>query len=364
MIARYERMGGEDSVQRVKEYSEEVLRLLPDGCAARYLAYRCLVRTHLRTPSTADQLRSAIHYALLMVDEDAENMQGRLTDAIGLLLDLRKHLTTVAVIENEDIKQDLLRVYLSTWRMLPRKAVFALDVRTSLRSLSDYETVSSNTAALALLRHRPDIALNCLAGRTIFWRQAQHLRANLNAEGLTTFSHFLERESYRNIEAEDETLPGNMQEANTPMRRQSARLEQLVSSVHKEPGFDRFFDTPSISELSQVAHSGSVVALIAGKDCCHAVIIKGPGIGAIHIPLPGMRVNHLHEIGLQIKLEHGSFRSNLNQNMRNKRTIRKALPEHMRPWQRILAELWRSIVKPVLDRLCFQVSQSRQYYHI
>jgi tetratricopeptide (TPR) repeat protein len=369
LVERYKRTAQDDDALRVIQYCEELLGMLSGGHEVRYLAYKFLAEIHFRRSSGAepDGLAVAMNYLLLMMKDDFGSVNRRLPEAATLLREVRGRLKSAPLDQQNCLRTDLLQIYQYALRLLPRKAFLGLDVTARLKVLSEYDTLATDAAVLALSCGRPDVATECLAeGRAVFWSQASQLRTSLDglpkemADELRSLSHALEQGSYRLLEDESTPDQRSLREMNSSMRRHNARFEEVVESVRSLPYFGQFLSSPPFLVLAQVARGGPVVSLISDDDHCHAVIIRSDQ-PPLHVPLRGLTSRHVLEMANMIKDECKTHRLGLEGRMRQGRAMSQIKPPGASRWSKHLSMLWRAVVWPVLDALQLGVSPNSKY---
>ncbi|GAA4606383.1 tetratricopeptide (TPR) repeat protein [Actinoplanes octamycinicus] len=65
---------------------------------------------------------------------------------------------------------------------------------------------------------------------------------------------------------------------------QAAGWQRLLDEIRRVPGLDRFGLPPSPAELRRAARGGTVVAVLASDEGCHALTMTGRGPGTVPLP--------------------------------------------------------------------------------
>jgi hypothetical protein len=141
----------------------------------------------------------------------------------------------------------------------------------------------------------------------------------------------------------------------------ASKREEIIETIRTTvPGFKNFLQPlPLTVWFKDLPASGPVVVLNAFESRCDAIVLVPDLEESVHIPLPGFspqKAEHLRE----------QLRSSLLDNM----LLQRGEPERgIRPAGEkaisdvlcsILRELWKGVVKPILDGLAFSVSRSFQ----
>ncbi|KAJ7203815.1 CHAT domain-containing protein [Mycena pura] len=277
-----------------------------------------------------------------------------------------------------------LSAYRATINMLPQIAALHLDVVSRQNVLSSLRAgrLASGAAACAIEEGDYDGAVELLeASRSIFWSQALHLRTPLHqlemanstlALELKELREDLEIASFRDMprtlgpENQKEILA--MEEEGFRYEKLNKRWDAVVERVRLEvPGFERFMQPKSHKALQQAAISGPVIVLLAEDSSCSALIMN-QSKPVQHVRLPAM--NNL-SVNLQADLAQALSRSNFNSEVfiASRENGGAAMVDSELQFRlfgdregyanvsqddifrRFLAELWKSIVKPIFDAI-------------
>jgi hypothetical protein len=125
---------------------------------------------------------------------------------------------------------------------------------------------------------------------------------------------------------------------------------ELLKEIRQLEGFERFLLPKTISELSAAAQEGPIVILNIANDKCDALaLIPGLGGEVMHIPLKDFKPEFAG--GMAQSLSHLVGRSE-----RSMKREGQMDPED--EFGLNLSQLWKQVVKPVLDALAITVSNS------
>jgi hypothetical protein len=261
----------------------------------------------------------------------------------------REWIDNAAELGDDD---SLTAAYERCLELLPRIAYLGLDNASRLRLLRKTPTLSSDAAIHALKCSTPERAVELLEeGRSVFWNQALHLRVPSTGlppplvEQLQTLSHKLE------------ATPSTMDDRAIADRRKSADdFENVIDSVRKLSGHERFFRTPLFSELRMCAKHGIVVTLVANRMSTEAVIIRDSSATAERLPLHSLTYEDLK--GLNVEVGEHTGNNVMRGEVSERLALKKSRPcrdaaDHFAP---LLARLWKKIVAPITAHLGLNVS--------
>ncbi|KAH6905432.1 CHAT domain-containing protein [Coprinopsis sp. MPI-PUGE-AT-0042] len=244
-------------------------------------------------------------------------------------------------------------------------------------------TLASEAAARAVRCGRIDKALEWLEqGRCIVWNQLQTLRTPLDtleqhdsrlARRISAVSMLLEDDGTERIalgEALDLDTDAKiaLAEDSAKRARLSNEWDELLNQARNIPGFEDFLRPTRCSTLLQhLPESGPVVILNADELRCDAIVLLSGMDRPLLVPLRKMSYSRAKSMqqGLKTELAAGGLRMReaLQEKFEEEHGVgiqedehneRGAAPKRDRPaMERILRELWESVVKPVLEVLGF-----------
>ncbi|KAI0379236.1 CHAT domain-containing protein [Hypomontagnella monticulosa] len=130
-----------------------------------------------------------------------------------------------------------------------------------------------------------------------------------------------------------------------------AELKVVEASVKKLPGFEKFQEVPGEEEFKALARDGPVVAINTSTMRSDAIIVTCSDITVV--PLPELDYSKLDE-RLSLLNDSGNI-ARRNVKPRNRRSREEEVDE-------VLAWLWRTAVKPILDAT--QLTDSKRIWWI
>ncbi|PVF92653.1 hypothetical protein CPB86DRAFT_790943 [Serendipita vermifera] len=250
----------------------------------------------------------------------------------------------------------LLAAYKCALDLIPLVAWLGLPIADRHWHLAKIGGIAREAAAAAISAEEYEKALEWLEhGRSIVWTQILQLRTPVDqlrevdpdlADRLLQVSQLLDRGP------QDTGFPGSSgsftEEEGRKYRALTAEWESLVKQIGSIPNFGNFFQPPSSSRLMEAAQNGPVIVLNIAKSRCDALALLPELDEVIHIPLPDIRFERIVE--LREEMNDHLYSSGIR--MRDTRAATK-LTDSDGNCERVLAELWDNLVKPVLDSLAF-----------
>jgi tetratricopeptide (TPR) repeat protein len=199
-------------------------------------------------------------------------------------------------------------------------------------------------------------------GRSVIWGQLLNLRTPV-LDGLKQdHPEVAERLLFLSTELEGAIIRGSDSAADSSQPPIASRYHdyaeeriRLLEQIRALEGFDRFLLPKEISELTGAAQGGPVVALNINALRCYALIIPGPEVEILHVPLTEFTLKDAEtQADILATLVHGIGR---NDRLYGRR---KGSVGDDEQFEHILSQLWLRIVKPVLSSLGMTVSHWKQ----
>ncbi|PVF92338.1 hypothetical protein CPB86DRAFT_195508 [Serendipita vermifera] len=261
----------------------------------------------------------------------------------------------VASTINDD---SLLTAYGWALDLMPLVAWLGLPISDRHQHLIKIGGIARDAAAAAISAEQYDKALEWLEqGRSIVWTQILQLRTPVDqlrevdpvlADRLVQVSRLLDRgsESTTFFDGKNSFI----QDDGRQHRALTAEWESIINQVRSLPDFKDFLRPLSSSRLINASHNGPVVIFNIAETRCDALALL-PGLDdIIHIPLPNITSGRIIE--LRDDLKDHLYSSGIR--MRDTRAAIKFTDDSdEQNCERVLAELWNNLVKPVLDALAF-----------
>ncbi|CCL99877.1 uncharacterized protein FIBRA_01902 [Fibroporia radiculosa] len=262
--------------------------------------------------------------------------------------------------------ESLLDAYAVAIDLIPQAAWLGLPLRDRHRELLRAADVVRDAAAYALARGYYNTAIEWLEqGRSVVWNQLLQLRTPLDelqsrdstlANRLRQVSYELEKGSGHDMAGAGEMKNAggfSLEEQARQYRGLAVERETILSEVRCLPGFERFLLPRTVSQLAPSAHAGPVVILNASQYRCDALVLLAESDDVLHVPLPDItyeQVDNLQKSLNRLLASHGRVISPMD------RAIREVVWRDRTPdesFKFILSELWKNVVRPMLDALAF-----------
>ncbi|PVF91748.1 hypothetical protein CPB86DRAFT_770310 [Serendipita vermifera] len=241
--------------------------------------------------------------------------------------------------------------------LMPVVAWLGLPIADRYRHLNQASEITRDAVAAAISSGQYDTAVEWLEqGRSIVWTQILQLRTpvdqlhNVNpslADRLLQVSRLLHREPHE-VSLYDKFL-STADNDGRQYRALTAERESIIKQVRSIPEFANFLQPANWSQLKAAARNGPIVILNIADIRCDALALLPAREDVVHIPLPSLSAAGVARLrdGLKDQLFSSGIR------MRGARAARKVQDEVDDNCERVLAELWTDLVKPILDALEF-----------
>jgi hypothetical protein len=248
-------------------------------------------------------------------------------------------------------------VYAKIVSQLPLVAGFVLDTPSQLKTLRSTRQVGSDACVAASLAEQPATAVALLdRAHGVVWAQALHQR-DPQMEGAPKDLAIELEELLRTIAAsapvDSARLPDHAQDLR---HRQNTRIQVILREIRAMPGLARFMLGSTYDTLREAARDHPVVVLVASRGHAFALIMAS----ALENEPQALRLDFTSDelLSLRSSAEQAGLRSRADTREGNTRKrmqvqISKRNADHQP--LRVLGDIWRKIVKPVIDYLGLQV---------
>jgi tetratricopeptide (TPR) repeat protein len=264
---------------------------------------------------------------------------------------------------NPHITELLVDVYAKMVDRLPLVAGLVLDTSSRLQSLKLTRQIGSDACVAALIAHQPATALTLIdRAHGVVWSQALHQRdpqmEGAPASLCTELEGLLSAIATR-LPVDPAGIPD--QHGTQDLRyRQNTRIQTILRQIRAMPGLSHFMLGSTYETLREVARNHPVVVLVAARGRAFALIMSGAGESEPHALDLTLTSDDL--LSLRGSAEQAGLRSRADTRDGN---TDERLGIHMRKMNvnhqplRVLADIWRKIVQPVIDHLQLEVSSDR-----
>jgi hypothetical protein len=257
----------------------------------------------------------------------------------------------------------LVSVYSNLIDKLPRLAGFALDASLQLSILELVGSIGSDACTTALLSGYHAQAIELLDhAHGVVWSQALHQRnpqfqdvpESLSSE-LERLLHTLAAPRMANP-LESSTDSGHYLTSKDMRHEQNNRVQEILSDIRTMPGLERFMLGHTFETLSKAAGDHPIAVLVAARGHVFVLIISDQSAKEpypLRLSCSSQKLSMLCDAAGQTGLRGVTATPNdLDLDATRAMHISSRPKDNA---QTVLAELWRHIVKPVVDYLQLQV---------
>ncbi|KAJ7120017.1 CHAT domain-containing protein [Mycena epipterygia] len=358
LFSRFVQLGDVDDLNMSVSKGEDAVRLTPDG--------------HPHKPSMLNSLGNSLSSRFERLGDHAALQQATSVYALA-----SRSITGPAHIRFKAASSwaqcarireasSLMEAYDVALNLLPELAWLGLSISDRHHHLLEAGKVVRDGAAVAIASDQAEKAVEWLEqGRSVIWGQLLNLRSPVDslkyshpklAHQLISLSAQLEGSGTR-TSAEAESIHSRTQLSSQSVADQAHdnayRRGELLKQIRQLEGFERFLLPKTISELSPAAKEGPVIILNITDNQCDALVLM-PGLDdeVMHIPLNDFRPDRA-----------GSMAQSLGNLVGRSERLVMTREGQMNPEDEFahnLSQLWKKIVKPVLNALAITVSDSFQ----
>jgi hypothetical protein len=257
----------------------------------------------------------------------------------------------------------LAEVYAKMVDRLPLVAGFVLDTPSQLQSLKLTRQIGADAFVAAVLADQPATAVTLIdRAHGVVWSQALRQRdpqmegapASLSTELEGLLSAIATRTPV------DPTGLPDQRDTQDLRYRQNTRIQAILRQIRAMPGLSHFMLGSTYETLREVARNHPVVVLVVARGHAFALIMSGAGETEPHALSLTLTSDDL--LSLRGSAEQAGLRSRADTrdghtDARVRVQISKMNIYHQP--LRVLADIWRKIVKPVIDHLQLEVCGDR-----
>jgi hypothetical protein len=253
----------------------------------------------------------------------------------------------------------LAEAYAKMIDRLPLVAGFVLDTSSRLQYLKSTRGTGSDAFVAAVLAHQPATAVTLIdRAHGVVWSQALHQRDPQMEGAPASLSTELEGLLSAIATRTPVDAAGLLDQLDTQdlRYRQNTRIQAILRQIRAMPGLSHFMLGSTYDALREVARNHPVVVLVAARGHAFALIMSGAGESKPHALRLTLTSDDLlslrgsaEQAGLRSRADtrDGNTDERLGIHMRKKNVNHQPL--------RVLADIWRKIVKPVINYLQLQV---------
>ncbi|KAJ1300325.1 hypothetical protein OPQ81_005146 [Rhizoctonia solani] len=347
---RFKRLGGLNDLKKAIEHESRALDLTHDGHPDWAGYHFNLAMSHLlHYQHTNDP--SHLNYSLDSFRKASQVLTGSPRNIFQHALAWATHAST-------HTQLNCLEAYQATIDLLPQFIWLGATTNQRYEDLSMAESLAVNAASAAIRHSRYTLALEWLEqARCVVWNQSLMLRSPPDklqssypdlANRLQTVSTRLNHLSSEAHGARA-LIPGsvNQEQVGQQRRRLAKEYHELLAEIRKLPGFEDFLHPIKSHGLVRAARNGPIVVINCHEDFCDALIIMSGQDDIKHLSLPSFTKENAQ-----------NARSDLEASLRHKGLRHRGFklldqPKFQDRFSNVLLDLWKYIVKPILNFLGF-----------
>jgi hypothetical protein len=341
----------------------EALRICPQGYPVRAQLLSGIARCSLDASSPFfDPVQGISHLSEAYAD-NFTHITRRLRTASTDLRNVEATYTSVTQHMDEATRSRyntlVLELYSQIIGILPLAANFGVDHKARLLAVVGTDKIARNAASRAVLVGRVSVAVETLEeGRGVFWTQTLHLRTTAfkgvpedDREELQRLLLLLDRATHGTGNSEPSAA---QRERELGSRRHlNEQAQSLIAKIRSYPGLNRFLLPSAFDAVFASLPDGFVVIVNTSEVAHHALILHRFTGLATSLDLDLLHV-HFDLAVLKEKLPRDATALHeQDRNFSRAMRIDKGVGDS---FDYVLALLWTSIVRPIIDRLGLEVS--------
>jgi tetratricopeptide (TPR) repeat protein len=312
-------------------------------------------------PNTSHySLASALHYLELLFKSEFDNIHDFIRGARSNLSNLW-HASSVL---KSDTPLQLCNMYTQLIDRLPLAAGFVLDASSRLQILKSTHHIGTDACVAAILAKQPSQAIELLdRAHGIVWAQALHQR-DPQMEGAPPE---LAAELAGHLRAIAAPTPPQFDDLSHLAHHQdgrhkrNTRIQAILREIRAMPGLERFMLGTTYNTLRMAAREHPVIVLVAGRGHAYALIMSNGTEDRPHALRLGLTSDAVS--ALRLSAEQAGLRSRADMRgyepeARLGLASRRIKTDVNHEPHKVLAEIWRKVIQPVMEYLQLQVRES------
>jgi hypothetical protein len=234
---------------------------------------------------------------------------------------------------------------------LPQFAYIGEDVATRVEALQLAEGLAGRAAVSSISCGNLPGAVELLEqSRGVVW--AQTLRSRMSLSSVPPDY----AEDFARITSALKQASGDSPDNTTKRRDSAAQLDSLLDCIRQVKGYERFLLPRLYTELRTCTFHGFVVLAIPSDICTDVLIMRSGEDTPRHLRLPSVQLQRLQDWTAQLKRSCDQSRASMSaERLGVKISAPPVPPPRERAYLKVLGELWREIVQPVLANLGVEV---------
>jgi tetratricopeptide (TPR) repeat protein len=381
---RFQRLGGMDDLEQAVGACTRAVDLIPNGHSQRTIYLRHLASQLYHRYQSSYKQHTDLTRAITLSTEAATDNSGNPS------IRLKAAVQTTRLLLHEPTEGSLsalIQAHQHVLNLIPQVVWLGHNIQTRYQQIADLGMLVNRAAAVAIAAGEYSRAVEWLeSGRAVVWSQLLNLRTPLDelrerdpklAFKLEQVSRALERASTSSdkvanfLEVLTSSSPNHNLEHPERSLAQEAKshhghaieYNRLIEQIRNLDGFESFLCPKPFSELVPASASGHVVIINVHESRCDALILLPAGEIA-HVPLPQFSYHTATSFFRQLTqvLGQNHLLSRLRENITDDLDRAVKPPKSTRNWREvlreILADLWKLVVKPIVDTITATVSIS------
>jgi hypothetical protein len=241
-----------------------------------------------------------------------------------------------------------LRALVHAVELLPWTAFFEPNISRQMDLLKESCGLSCRAATVALSAGQVQSAVELLErGRGVIWSQYSYTRCPMGV--------------FIPVPEEIRVAKHDMLEW-TESHQKRAQLQEALHELRALPRYERFLVPPSFQDICDNISEGYIALLVPSKDHCDVILLSALGTSPHHLRLPSLNMQRLQDMASTLTEVTTTYRDSVGSFPRK---MKKVFVTAERPnsaydsgisYNKLLAELWTSLVKPIVERLRIPVS--------
>jgi CHAT domain-containing protein/tetratricopeptide (TPR) repeat protein len=318
-------------------------------------SFLCLSQLYMIPNTFYFSLASALGYLNLSFTSEFDNVH-------AFIHETRINLSRVwdaSSVWASDTPLQLCNMYTQLIDRLPLAAGFVLDTSSRLQTLKSTHHIGTDAFVAAILAKQPSQAIEVLdRAHGIVWAQALHQR-DPQMEGAPPELAAELVDHLRAIAAPTPTQPAgssHLVHHQDACHRRNTRIQAILREIRAMPGQERFMLGASYDTLRMAAREHPVIVLVAGRGHAFALIMSNATEDQPHALRLDLTSDDLS--ALRVSAEQAGLRSRAD--MRNcdsgtRIRYQKTETDDNHKPHRVLREIWRKIIQPILRYLQLEV---------
>jgi CHAT domain-containing protein/tetratricopeptide (TPR) repeat protein len=316
-------------------------------------SFYILSELHMIPDTSHFSLESALRYLDLSFASEFDKVHDFIRETRSSL----SRIWDASSVWTSETPLQLCNMYAQLIDRLPLAAGFVLDTPSRLQTLKSTHHIGTDACVVAILAKQPSQAIDLLdRAHGLVWAQALHQR-DPQMEGAPPE---LAAELAGHLRSIAAPTPTQFDDAHQDARhKRNTRIQAILREIRATPGSERFMLGSAHVTLRKAAHKHPVVVLAAGRGYAFALIMSNSAQDqpyALRLEITSDELS-----ALRVSAEQAGLRSRADmrdcESGTRLRYQKTETDDNHKP-HRVLREIWRKIIQPVLRYLQLEVRTS------